>query len=172
MWDNYFLPFPLARLGWLLPAWSSPGVLFVRIDSCMVLEWILATFWFCLGDHFWWFSVLEHHFFEHEFRIDLQILKSMLDVFLIPFPFAHATCNTFKHHCFYNEFTWFYTAETQDFFLIPMIFFTCVLALIFDESWLHFGRPLASNPIFVFDCFLDAFKNRIFMDLEQKGTPI
>ena len=107
---------------------------------------MLALFWMPFSRRF---PACWHHLFKHRFRIDLFIdlgmdLGLMFNVCLIPFPFAHATCNTFKTNVFsmsLHVFTHQKNMIVHDFCSLP------VWALIFDDIWyrfrLHFGTLLA-----------------------------
>ena len=65
---------------------------------------------------FRWFSMFSAPLFRaailHRFPIDSDHILIFL---LIHFPFAHASCKTFKNHCFHIEFTCFYASEHMSF---------------------------------------------------------
>ena len=89
---------------------------------------------------------------------------------LIPFPFAHATCKTFKNNCFTMRFACFYTSESHDVWwcswsCFGIVFLTsfgievsstllgsnsmvlgdyfcwCVFHCIFNRKWIPKGEP-------------------------------
>ena len=76
-----------------------------------------------------------------DFQMDFYII---VDVVLIPFPFAHATFWTIKNICFYNEFQWFYHSEKHDFWWFSWSFPLPVLVLIFDKFGIDFGSILGA----------------------------
>ena len=62
---------------------------------------LLDVFWFPFEVHLWWFSVFVTSFIRawvlKWFLIDCGMICCLIfDVYLIPFPFAYATCETFK----------------------------------------------------------------------------
>ena len=71
------------------------------------------------------------HWFPIDLRTDFDLT---LNVFVIPFPFEHATCNTFKNDDPHNEFACFYSSKL-DFLWFPWSFSLSALALIFDRFW-------------------------------------
>ena len=90
----------------------------------------------------------------------VSVLEWMLVSFIIfvriPFPFAHATCQTLKifvFTMFLNDFT----IQRNMIFMISMIFSLPILALIFDEfwhrCWLHFGIKFHVVWALIFDDF-------------------
>ena len=96
----------------------------------------------------------------------------MFDVLLIPFPFSHSTCKTFKKHSFDNELSCLYISETHVFtifmFLLP------VLELIVDEFGPRIGFhfcTLHQNYVFGQSCVLYVFRDGVFIDL-AKGNLI
>ena len=84
---------------------------------------IFDRFWDLFGStfelHVWWFSVFVASLFRapilHCFCIDFDMICCiMLDMFLIPFPFAYATCETFKSIVFTMIFHDFTIREKMD----------------------------------------------------------
>ena len=70
------------------------------------------------------------------------IWMSFLMFALIPFPFARATCKTFKHYCLYKKCACLPFRRTR-LLMIFMIFFDTCLGIDFDvfwhRCWLHVG---------------------------------
>ena len=84
-----------------------------------------------------------------------------LAAFLIPFPLAHATCKTFKNHCFYNEFTCFYISEKHDFWWVSWFLFdTC-----FGIALLWFVASNSATCWQPFNINFNIFRNCFFMFL-------
>ena len=93
-----------------------------------------------------------HHFFENRCCIGFSsywgwIWVSCLMVVLIHVRFAHATWNTFKTHCCYNELNCFYISDKHDLYdfhnLFRYLFWHCFFYDFKHRCWIHVGTLLA-----------------------------
>ena len=118
------------------------------------------------------FSRVDFHRFLIDFGKDFGLT---LVAFLIPFPLAHATCKTFKNHCFYNEFTCFYISEKHDFWWVSWFLFDTCFGIAFwwfvASNSATFWQPFDIKFNVFRNCFFMFFLNAIFMDFESKWHP-
>ena len=85
-----------------------------------IVDRFLDGCWFPYELHFWWFSVFCASLFRawilHCFCIDLgMICRIILDVFLIPFPFAYTSYETFNTIVFTMDLYDFTIQENMNF---------------------------------------------------------
>ena len=91
------------------PRRRTGGVLVPTFSEHFLLFFLLFLFWCTFGALASIWAVLGY------FQFRSGRCWSIFDDLLIPLPFAHATCWTFKTHCFNNELTCFYTSTKIDF---------------------------------------------------------
>ena len=147
-------------------------------NRCLICFWMyFGSFW---GSTFDDFLYLLHHFFEHEFCI---VFSSMLIWFVIsvlvfiwlPFPFAYATCETFKTIVFTMNLNEFTIQENMNFDNFNEFFRYQFWHWFLMSFGIDFGTILASLwhqiQCFVVIVFGNDFGYDLLIDFDKKMFP-